>query len=91
MVWVVKGIERVIESNPKRLKDLVECLKDNRELFEEVVISAYVEGEINLSKAAELLGITRDEMADILKKKGIPIRTLTKEDVKAEVEAIRWF
>ena len=91
MAWVVKGIENVIRANPRRLEDLLRNLKKDRELFEEIVISAYVEGLINLSKASELLEITRDEMIEIQKKKGIPIRTLSKEDVMAEVEAIRWF
>ena len=90
-VWVVKGIENVIKANPKRLDDLLRNLKNDKELFEEIVISAYVEGLISLSKASELLEITRDEMIEILKKKGIPIRMLSKEDVMAEVEAVRWF
>ena len=81
----------MIKANPKRLDDLLRNLKNDRELFEEIVISAYVEGLISLSKASELLEITRDEMVEILKKKGIPIRILSKEDVLAEVEAIRWF
>jgi len=91
MVWVVKGIENVIKANPKRLDDLLRNLKNDKELFEEIVISAYVEGLVSLSKASELLEITRDEMVEILKKKGIPIRMLSKEDVMAEVEAVRWF
>jgi len=91
MVWVAKGIENVIKANPKRLDDILRSLKKDRELFEEIVISAYVEGLISLSKASELLEITRDEMIEILKKKGIPIRTLSREDVMAEVEAIKWF
>jgi len=81
----------VIKVNPKRLDDLLRNLKNDKELFEEIVISAYVEGLISLSKASELLEITRDEMIEILKKKGIPIRMLSKEDVMAEVEAVRWF
>ncbi|AIG98412.1 putative small protein [Archaeoglobus fulgidus DSM 8774] len=91
MVWVVKGIENVVKANPKKLEDLLRSLKKDKELFEEIVISAYVEGLISLSKASELLEITRDELIDLLKKKGIPIRALSKEDVIAEVEAIKWF
>jgi predicted HTH domain antitoxin len=90
-VWVVKGIENVVKANPKKLEDLLRSLKKDKELFEEIVISAYVEGLISLSKASELLEITRDELIDLLKKKGIPIRALSKEDVIAEVEAIKWF
>lgn len=87
----MKGIENVIKANPKRLDDLLRSLKNNKELFEEIVISAYGEGLISLSKASELLEITREEMIEILKKRGIPIRMLSKEDVMAEVEAVRWF
>jgi predicted HTH domain antitoxin len=90
-IWVVKGIENVAKANPKRLEDLLRSLKKDKELFEEVVISAYVEGLINLSKASELLEITRDELIDILKKRGVPIRILSKGDVIAEVEAVKWF
>lgn len=87
----VKGIENVIKANPKRLDYLLRDLMKDRELFEEIVISAYVEGLISLSKASELLEITREEMMNILKKRGIPIRMLSKEDMMAEVEAVRWF
>ncbi len=90
-IWVLKGIESVIKANPKRLDDLLRNLKKDKELFEEIVISAYVEGLIGLSKASELLEITRDELIEILKKRGVPIRTLSKEDVIAEVETIKWF
>ena len=58
---------------------------------EEIVISAYIKGLISLSKASELLGITRDEMIEILKKKGVPIRVLSKRDAIAEVKAIKEF
>ncbi len=83
--------KNVIRANPKRLEDLLRNLRKDRELFEEIVISAYVEGLINLSKASELLEIIRDEMIKMLKKKGVPIRMLSKEEVLAEVEAVRWF
>jgi len=64
MAWIVKGIENVIKANPKRLEDLLKNLKNDKELFEEIVISAYVEGLINLSKASELLEITREELIE---------------------------
>ncbi len=90
-IWVAKGVENVVKANPKRLEDLLRSLKKEKKLFEEIVISAYVEGLISLSKASELLEITRDELIDILKKRGVPMRTLYKEDVMAEIEAIKWF
>ncbi|AAB91130.1 UPF0175 family protein [Archaeoglobus fulgidus] len=90
-IWIVKGIENVVKSNPKRLEELLANLRRDKELFEEIVISAYVEGLISLSKASELLEITRDEMAEILRKRGVPLRNLNKDDLVAEVEAIKWF
>ena len=86
--WVLKGIENVVNVV---FENLLRNLKKDKELFGEIVISAYVEELISLSKAAELLEVTRDESIDLLKKRGIPIRTLSKEDVRAEVEAIKWF
>ena len=47
------------------------------------------EEKINLGKAAELLGVHRLELQEELREKGVPIRGLSKEDVIAEVEAIR--
>jgi len=76
-IWIVKGIENVVKSNPKRLEELLANLRRDKELFEEIVISAYVEGLISLSKASELLEITRDEMAEILRKRGVPLRKMT--------------
>ena len=53
------------------------------------LINAYLDEKINLGKAAELLGVHRLELQKELREKGIPIRGLSKEDVIAEVEAIR--
>ena len=54
-----------------------------------MVIGAYTDGKISLSKAAELLRMTRIELQKELLKKGVPVRTLSKEDVIAEVEALQ--
>ncbi|MDI3498781.1 UPF0175 family protein [Archaeoglobus sp.] len=86
-----KRNRKFVKSNPKRLEELLANLRRDKELFEEIVISAYVEGLISLSKASELLEITRDEMAEILRKRGVPLRNLNKDDLVAEVEAIKWF
>ncbi|WP_240910892.1 UPF0175 family protein [Thermococcus sp. MV5] len=41
-----------------------------------------------MGKAAELLGITRDELIQEFHKRSIPIRRLSKEDIIAEVEVL---
>jgi Uncharacterised protein family (UPF0175). len=48
-----------------------------------------LDGEISLAKAAELLEVTRVELHDQFKEKGVPIKELTEEDVVAEVEMMR--
>jgi predicted HTH domain antitoxin len=40
-----------------------------------VIIADYLDGKISLSKAAELLGMTRIELQRKLKEQGIPIRS----------------
>ncbi|MFP3946484.1 MAG: UPF0175 family protein [Archaeoglobaceae archaeon] len=89
-LWVTRGLEKVFNVNPKRLEEFINYLKKDREFFEEIVISAYVDGVISLSKAAELLEVTRDELAEDLKRKGVPIRKLSKEDVLAEVDIAKF-
>ena len=54
-----------------------------------MIINAYLDEKINLGKAAELLGAHRLELQNELREKGVPICGLSKEDMMAEVEAIR--
>jgi predicted HTH domain antitoxin len=53
------------------------------------VVIAYIDGKISLSKASELLGLTRIELETEFKARGIPIRSLSEDDVTAEVEMLR--
>lgn len=83
--WIVSELEKIAFFNPERVLNV---LKKDKKLFWEIVISAYLDGKISLSKAAELLEITRDELAEMLRKRGIPIRKLSKEDVMADLEVL---
>lgn len=67
-----------------------EMLARQNELRRLIVVGAYSDGEINLGKAAELLGMHRLELQEQFARQGIPIRfgTETLEDAKAEVAAI---
>jgi predicted HTH domain antitoxin len=66
-----------------------ELWKRNPGLYKSVIINAYLDEKINLGKAAELLGVDRLELQNEFREKGVPIRGLSKEDVIAEVEAVR--
>jgi predicted HTH domain antitoxin len=90
MRWAIDELKKLSEIQPERISKLLdEIWKKNPEIHRSVIIGAYVDGKISLSKAAESLGMTRIELLKELLKKGIPVRTLSKEDVIAEVEALR--
>ena len=90
MEWEVEELHKLSKIQP----DIVDtALKDlwqrNPTLYKSVVINAYLDEKINLGKAAELLGVDRLELQNELRAKGVPIRSLSKEDAVAEVEAIK--
>lgn len=89
MRWELNQLCKLSEAHPEVAEDALQTLWEQRpELLRQMVISAYLDQEINLSKAAELMGLTRIELQRQLMQKGIPIRTLSDDDVQAEVEAL---
>ncbi|MCC7355615.1 MAG: type II toxin-antitoxin system prevent-host-death family antitoxin [Anaerolineae bacterium] len=55
------------------------------------VLSAYLDGEISLGRAAELMGFSRFDLTERFHRLGIPLRLgpATVEEAKAEVEALQ--
>ena len=84
-LWLISEFEKIAALN---LDKVIRLLKKDKELFWEIVVSAYLDRKISLGKAAELLGMTREELIEEFHKRGIPIRKLSKEDIIAEVEAL---
>lgn len=89
--WTYTQLNKVRQYRP----DLVDPLIDNlltqqAELRWLVVIGAYLDSEINLGKAAELLGMHRLELQEQFVKQGIPLRlgVETVEEAQAEYAAI---
>lgn len=90
MEWIIQGLQRLSEIKPDALQKVLGDIKVQRpEIFRSIVIIAYLDGKISLSKASELLGLTRMELQSEFKSQGIPIRTLSEDDVIAEVEMLR--
>jgi predicted HTH domain antitoxin len=90
MEWIIHGLQRLSEIQPDVLQKIIGDVKDQRpEIFRSLVIIAYIDGKISLSKASELLGLTRIELKIEFKARGIPIRLLSEDDVIAEVEMLR--
>lgn len=90
MEWIIQGLQRLGEIKPDALEKVLSDIKDQRpEIFRSLVLIAYIDGKISLSKASELLGRTRMELQKELKGQGIPIRSLSEDDVIAEVEMLK--
>ena len=90
MLWEVEELQKLSDIQPEIVgRALSDLWKFHPELHRDVVTSAYLDEKINLSKAAELLRMDRRKLAEEFKVQGIPIRNLSKEDVLAEVEALR--
>ena len=90
MEWEVEELCKLGKIQPEILEAaLKELWQRKPALYKSVIINAYLDEKINLGKAAELLEVHRFELQNEFREKGVPIRDLSKEDVIAEVEAIR--
>lgn len=90
MPWAVEELKKLSEIQPEIVETALEQIsKAKPEIYRSIVIGAYIDEKISLSKAAELIGITRIELEKEFREKGIPIRSLSEKDVVAEVEALK--
>ncbi|KCZ70980.1 uncharacterized small protein [Candidatus Methanoperedens nitroreducens] len=90
MAWVIEELQKLSEIKPEAIERILEDVKNRSpDIFKSLVISAYLDEKISMGKAAEMLGITRIELQKEFNEKGIPVRVISKEDVIAEVEAMR--
>ena len=93
--WEFGQLARLARQQPELVNRAVRRLLDeDADLRWAVVISAYLDHEINLGKAAELLGVHELELRERFIKLGIPLRIGPADvaEAQAEVDAIRsWF
>lgn len=90
MRWELEQLNKRSEEQPALADEALSVLwKFQPEVLRRVVIGAYLDQQISLSKAAELIGVTRLELQRQFLQQGIPARMLTVDEVKAEVEALR--
>ncbi len=88
--WAVEELKKLSEIQPEIIDNALKNLwKIEPHVYKSIVISAYIDEKISLSKAAELLGITRIELEREFREKGIPLRQLSEKDVVAEVGALK--
>ena len=72
-------------------QDLVALLEELRRPVKQaarelIVLELYRQGELSSGKAAQLLGMRRDEFIRHASERGIPYLQLTAEDLRREVE-----
>jgi predicted HTH domain antitoxin len=90
MRWEFEQLGKLSEEQPELADEALQVLRKHQpEVWQRVIISAYLDQQISLSKAAELVGVTRLELQRQFLQQGIPVRMLSLDEVQAEVEALR--
>lgn len=90
--WTYDQLNKVRQYRPDLVDNAIEeFLNQQTELWKLVVIGAYLDEQINLGKAAELLGMHRLELQAEFQKQGIPLRlgADTIDEAHAEFTAIQ--
>jgi predicted HTH domain antitoxin len=93
--WAFAHLTKLHKQQPKLVDNaLQKMIEDNPDLAWSLVVSAYLDEEINLGKAAEMLGMHELELRDRFIALGIPLRIgpLDKAEARAEAHALSsWF
>jgi predicted HTH domain antitoxin len=90
MRWEFEQLCKLSEEQPELADEALHVLRQHQpEVWQRLVIRAYLDQQISLSKAAELLGITRLELQRQFLQQGIPVRMLSRDEVQAEVDTLR--
>ncbi len=90
--WVLDQLVKMQRSQPLLLqRALQRLLEEDQDLRWSVVVSAYLDEEISLARAATLLGMHPLELRERFIQKGIPLRLgpVDEADAQAEVDALR--
>ncbi|MBI3801677.1 MAG: UPF0175 family protein [Deltaproteobacteria bacterium] len=88
-MWQLKQLERLAELEPDLVASAFEELFHSRKaLREKLVIGAYLDGEISLAKAAEMLEQHPVLLRKKLLEKGIPVRLGAESQEELIAEAV---
>ncbi|MBM4047062.1 MAG: UPF0175 family protein [Planctomycetes bacterium] len=92
MVWQLEQLSKLHDLEPETVDSALEDLLTRRPaLREKLVVGAYLDGQISLSKAAEFLGVHPLQLREQFQQRGVPIRVgvESEEAAAAEVKAYR--
>ena len=86
--WTFARLTKLHKQQPKLVDDaLQKMIESNPDLAWSLVVSAYLDEEINLGKAAEMLGLHELELRDRFIDLGIPLRVGPADKAEAQAEA----
>ena len=91
-MWQLKQLEKLQEIEPDVVEDAIKMLLEKEvALKEKLIIGAYMDGDINFSKTAELLNIHPVKLRERFLSKGIPVKIgiSSNEEIQAEAIAAR--
>jgi predicted HTH domain antitoxin len=93
--WEIDQLFKLRERHPDLLELVVQRLvQEDEDIRWSVVVGAYQDRQINLGKAAELLGLAEVELRQRFIELGVPLRVGPADlaEARAEVESVRaWF
>ena len=93
--WEIKQLFKLRERQPELMAQAIRRLvQDDADIRWSVVVGAYRDEQINLGKAAELLGVSELELRQRFITLGVPLRIGPADlaEARAEAEAVRaWF
>ncbi len=93
--WTFRQLQKLHKQRPELVDEALNQLWDrNPDLRWSLVLSAYLDEEINLGKAAQLLGIHELELRERFIHLGVPLRIGAADlaEAQAEVDALEaWF
>jgi len=78
-----------VRIQPDLLKFGIDQDKIQRHVNEWLVLSLFTEGVVSSGKAAKLLGITRIEFLDLLRKRGIDYINYSPQELEEEFKAVK--
>ena len=89
--WTLHHLVRLRQRQPELVdRALQRMIEDNQDLAWSLAVSAYLDEEINLGKAAEILGMHELELRDKFIELGVPLRLgpATIAEAEAELQAL---
>lgn len=93
--WTFTHLTKLHKQQPQLVDNaLQKMIESDSDLAWSLVVSAYLDEEINLGKAAEMLSIHELELRDRFVALGIPLRIgpIDKAEARAEAQALNsWF